>query len=134
MKFFLGERCAAARTVSKTVASEANGLGSTPSSPTNLETDMEKKIDFELLTVIDESIGDSASYVDALDKVIKWEKENRGLKGFHVSAPLDVMCGTRKVEDPKKEAEEMARGVLLLHRAGALGKWKEISGEELERM
>ena len=61
---------------------------------------MEKKIDFELLTVIDKSIGDSASYVEALDKVIKWEKENRGLKGFHVSAPLDVMCGTRKVEDP----------------------------------
>ena len=95
---------------------------------------MEKKIDFELLTVIDKSIGDSASYVEALDKVIKWEKENRGLKGFHVSAPLDVMCGTRKVEDPEKEAEEMARGVLLMHRAGALGKWKEISGEELERM
>jgi len=123
-----------AQTVSKTVASEANGLGSTPSCSTNLETDMEKKIDFELLTVIDESIGDSASYVDALDKVIKWEKENRGLKGFHVSAPLDVMCGTRKVEDPEKEAEEMARGVLLMHRAGALGKWKEISGDELERM
>lgn len=92
---------------------------------------MEKKIDFELLTVIDKSIGDSPSYVEALDKVIKWEKENRGLKGFHVSAPLDVMCGTRKVEDPEKEAEDMARGVLLMHRAGALGKWEEISGEEL---
>ena len=95
---------------------------------------MEKKIDFELLTVIDESIGNSPSYVDALDKVIKWEKENRGLKGFHVSAPLDVMCGTRKVEDPEKEAEEMARGVLLMHRAGALGKWKEIYGEELDML
>lgn len=92
---------------------------------------MEKKIDFELLTVIDKSIGDSASYVEALDKVIKWEKENRGLKGLHVSTPLDVMCGTRKVEDPEKEAEEMARGVLLMERAGALGNWKEISGEEL---
>ena len=95
---------------------------------------MEKKIDFELLTVIDESIGDSSSYVEALDKVIKWEKENRGLKGFHVSAPLDVMCGTRKVEDPADEANKMAHDVLMMHRAGALGKWKEISGEELERM
>lgn len=95
---------------------------------------MEKKIDEELLKVIDEAISSSPNYVDALDKVIKWEKENRGLKGFHVSAPLDVMCGTRKVEDPEKEAEELARGVLLMHRAGALGKWKEISGEELERM
>ena len=95
---------------------------------------MEKKIDFELLTVIDESIGDSSSYVEALDRVIKWEKENRGLKGFHISTPLDVLCGTRKVEDPEKEAEEMARGVLLMHRAGALGQYKEISGDELERM
>ena len=95
---------------------------------------MEKKIDFELLTVIDKSIGDSPSYVEALDRVIKWEKENRGLKGFHISTPLDVLCGTRKVEDPEKEAEEMARGVLLMHRAGALGQYKEISGDELERM
>lgn len=95
---------------------------------------MEKKIDFELLTVIDKSIGDSPSYVEALDKVIKWEKENRGLKGFHISTPLDVLCGTRKVEDPEKEAEEMARGVLMMHRAGALGQYKEISGDELERM
>ena len=95
---------------------------------------MEKKIDFELLTVIDESIGDSPNYVEALDRVIKWEKENRGLKGFHISTPLDVLCGTRKVEDPEKEAEEMARGVLLMHRAGALGQYKEISGDELERM
>lgn len=94
----------------------------------------QKEIDEELLKVIDEAISSSPSHVDALDKVIKWEKENRGLKGFHVSAPLDVMCGTRKVEDPAKEAEELARGVLLMHRAGALGKWKEISGEELERM
>ena len=95
---------------------------------------MEKKIDFELLTVIDKSIGDAPSYVEALDRVIKWEKKNRGLKGFHISTPLDVLCGTRKVEDPEKEAEEMARGVLLMHRAGALGQYKEISGDELERM
>ena len=95
---------------------------------------MEKKIDFELLTVIDESIGDSPSYVEALDRVIKWEKKNRGLKGIHISTPLDVLCGTRKVEDPEKAAEEMARGVLLMHRAGALGQYKEISGDELERM
>ena len=95
---------------------------------------MEKKIDFELLTVIDKSIGDSPSYVEALDKVIKWEKENRGLKGFHISTPLDVLCGTRKVEDPADEANKMAYDVLMMERAGALGKWKEISGEELEKM
>lgn len=95
---------------------------------------MEKKIDEELVKVIDEAIANSPNYTDALDKVIKWEKENRGLKGFHISTPLDVLCGTRKVEDPEKEAEELARGVLLMHRAGALGQYKEISGDELERM
>ena len=95
---------------------------------------MEKKIDFELLTVIDESIGDSPSYVEALDRVIKWEKKNRGLKGIHISTPLDVLCGTRKVEDTEKETEEMARGVLLMERAGALGKWKEVTAEELDIM
>ena len=95
---------------------------------------MEKKIDFELLTVIDESIGDSPSYVEALDRVIKWEKENRGLKGIHISTPLDVLCGTRKVEDPADEANKMAYGVLMMERARALGQYKEISGDELERM
>ena len=95
---------------------------------------MEKKIDFELLTVIDESIGDSPNYVDALDRVIEWQKQNRGLKGIHISTPLDVLCGTRKVEDPADEANKMAYGVLMMERAGALGKWKEISGDELERM
>ena len=94
----------------------------------------QKEIDFELLTVIDKSIGDSSSYVDALDKVIKWKKENRGLKGIHISAPLDVLCGTRKVEDPADEANKMAYDVLMMERSGALGKWKEISGGELERM
>lgn len=95
---------------------------------------MEKKIDFELLTVIDKSIGDSASYVEALDKVIKWEKENRGLKGLHISTPLDVMCGTRKVEDPVNEADKMAHDVLMMERSRALGQLKEVSAEELERM
>jgi len=95
---------------------------------------MEKKIDFELLTVIDESIGDSASYVDALDKVIKWEKENRGLKGLHISTPLDVLCGTRKIEDPVDEANKMAHDVLMMERAKALGQCKEVTGEELDMM
>jgi len=95
---------------------------------------MEKKIDFELLTVIDKSIGDSASYVDALDRVVEWQKQNRGLKGIHVSPSLDVMCGTRKVEDPADEANKMAHDVLMMERARALGQLREITGDELERM
>ena len=94
----------------------------------------QKEIDEELVKVIEEAISGSSSYVDALDKVIKWKKENRGLKGFHISTPLDVLCGTRKVEDPADEANKMAYDVLMMERAGALGKWKEISGEELEKM
>ncbi len=95
---------------------------------------MEKKIDFELLTVIDESIGDSASYVDALDRVVEWEKKNRGLKGIHISTPLDVLCGTRKVEDPVDEANKMAHDVLMMERARALNQLHEVTGDELERM
>ena len=86
------------------------------------------------MNVIDEAISGSSSYVDALDKVVEWQKQNRGLKGIHISTPLDVLCGTRKVEDTEKETEEMARGVLLMERAGALGKWKEVTAEELDIM
>lgn len=95
---------------------------------------MEKKIDFELLTVIDEAIANSPSYVDALDRVVEWQKQNRGLKGIHVSPSLDVMCGTRKVEDPVDEANKMAHDVLMMERSGALGLWREVTAEELERM
>ena len=95
---------------------------------------MEKKIDFELLTVIDEAIANSPSYVDALDRVVEWQKQNRGLKGIHVSPSLDVLCGTRKVEDPVDEANKMAHDVLMMERSGALGLWREVTAEELERM
>lgn len=95
---------------------------------------MEKNIDFELLTVIDEAIGDSPSYVDALDKVVEWQKQNRGLKGIHISTPLDVLCGTRKVEDTVDEANKMAHDVLMMERARAMGFCKEVTAEELERM
>ena len=95
---------------------------------------MDKKIDFELLTVIDEAIDDSPSYVDALDRVVEWEKKNRGLRGFHISTPLDVLCGTKKVEDPANEADKMAHDVLMMERARAMGFCKEVTAEELERM
>ena len=97
---------------------------------------MEKKIDFELLTVIDESIGDSSSYVDALDKVVEWQKQNRGLKGIHISPSLDLILNPddcRKI-DPKVEANKMAHDVLLMLRASAKGELKEVPMSELERM
>lgn len=92
------------------------------------------EIDEELVKVIDEAIYASPSYVDALDKVTEWEKKNRGLKGIHISAPLDVLCGTRKVEDSIDEANKMAHNVLMMERALALGQCKEVTYDELERM
>lgn len=93
-----------------------------------------KEIDEELVTVIDEAISASPSYVDALDRVVEWQKQNRGLKGIHVSPSLDVMCGTRKVEDPVDEANKMAHDVLMMERSRALGQCREVTAEELERM
>ena len=92
------------------------------------------EIDEELVNVIDEAISGSSSYVDALDRVVEWQKRNRGLKGIHVSPSLDVMCGTRKVEDPADEANKMAHDVLMMERSGALGLWREVTAEELDRM
>ena len=85
----------------------------------------EKKVDQELVQVIDNAIANSKDYVEALDKVIKFEKEHRGLKGMHISAPLDVLCGQRKVEDPHGEANKIAHDVLKIRRASALRQLKE---------
>lgn len=93
-----------------------------------------KDIDEELVKVIDEAIANSPSYTDALDRVVEWEKKNRGLKGIHVSPSLDVMCGTRKVEDPVDEANKMAHDVLMMERSRALGQLREVTAEELDMM
>lgn len=88
------------------------------------------KPDEELVKAIEDAIDSSTSSIAALDKVIAWEKEHRGLKGFHVSAPLDVMCGIRKVDDVNAEAERMAHDVLLVHLARAKGQLKEVDISE----
>ena len=94
---------------------------------------MEK--DEELVKLIESAMAEfGEDYVSALDKVVEWEKKNRGLKGLHVSAPLDVMCGVRKIDDPCSEAEKMAHDVLLMELSRARGQLKEVTGEELDRM
>lgn len=90
------------------------------------------EIDEELVKVIDESISSSTSFVEALGKVIEWKKKNRGLKGFHISSPPDVLCGTRKVKYPADEADRMAHDVLMMERDRALGQCRELTGDELE--
>ena len=92
--------------------------------------EQEKKVDMELVNVIEDAMANSKSSTEALDKVIEWEKEHRGLKGFHVSAPLDVLCGVRKVEDPANEAEKIAHDVLRMHLASVKGQLKEVDVSE----
>lgn len=42
--------------------------------------------DEKLLNVIDESVATSSSSVEALDKIIKWKKENEKLVGINFSS------------------------------------------------
>ena len=93
------------------------------------------EIDEELVKYIEEVIANSnGDYCSALDKVVEWRKKNRGLKGIHVSPSLDVMCGTRKVEDPVDEANNVAKDALVIMLASAQGKIKEVQPDELVRM
>ena len=84
------------------------------------------EIDEELATFIEATMDNEKSHCAALDKVIAWQKEHRGLKGFHISAPLDVMCGQRQVEDPYAESEKMAHDVLKMMLASARGQLEEV--------
>ena len=89
------------------------------------------EIDEELATFIEKAISESVDYCEALDKVIEWKKANRGLKGFHVSTPIDIMLGTREVKDPNEEAEKMAHDVLMMDLAHAKGHDKVVTNEVL---
>ena len=92
---------------------------------------MDGKVDAELVKVIESAISESRSCVEALDRVIEWKKENRGLKVFHVSTPIDIMLGTRKVEDHNEESEEMAHDVLMMNLIHAKGHYKDVTNEML---
>ena len=92
---------------------------------------MDSKVDAELVKVIESAISESKSCIEALDKVVEWKKANRGLTGFHVSTPIDIMLGTRKVEDPNKEVEKMAHDVLMMDLACARGQYKDVTNEVL---
>ncbi len=90
------------------------------------------EIDEELANYIEETIANSnGDYCSALDKVIKWQKKNRDLIGFHVSTPLDILCGQRKVEDPVDEANKIAHATLKMLLESAKGQLKDITNEEL---
>lgn len=91
------------------------------------------EIDEEFANYIEETIAESnGNYIDALDKVIEWEKNNRGLVGFHVGTPLDVLCGLREVEDAVEEANKVAHDTLLMLLESAKGELKEVTHDELD--
>ncbi len=92
------------------------------------------EIDEELATFIEKAISESVDYCEALDKVIEWQQKNRDLIGIHIGAPLDVMCGQRKVEDKWDEANKIAKDTLLILLESARGKLKEVTHGELEGM
>ena len=91
------------------------------------------EIDEELLKVIDESLANSEDYLEAFDKVIDFKKKHRGLKGYHVSQPIDFYLNTRKDIDPKAEANKIAHDILMMEKARAKGELKEVPMSELER-
>lgn len=71
----------------------------------------------KLLKVIDEAVATSSSSVEALDKILKWRKENDGLKGMHFSIyPIS--------EDGTVEKEKVADDLIKMIRCVANGEYK----------
>ena len=87
---------------------------------------MAVKKDPELAKFIQSVINGEGTWQAKFNKIIEWQKKNRGLKGFHVSAPLDVMCGQRVITDVNQEAENMAYDLCVMQLARAEGKIKEV--------
>jgi hypothetical protein len=74
----------------------------------------------KLLKVIDEIVATSSSSVEALDKIIKWRKENDGLKKIHFSVyPTS--------EDETVDEEKVAKSLITMMRCSANGDTKELN-------
>jgi len=80
------------------------------------------KKDIEAVKVIDAAIAGSSSYVEALDRYIKWEKEKRGLIGIHVS-----LNSFAKYDGSSEEKENIAKAILMMHRGSACGDFEDIT-------
>ena len=74
----------------------------------------------KLLKVIDEAVATSSSLIEALDKILKWRKENDGLKGIHFSIyPTS--------EDGTADKEKVAEDLIKMMRCSANGDYKRIT-------
>ena len=87
--------------------------------------------DNELADFIKSVIDGEGTWQQKFNKIVEWQKKNRGLKGLHVSAPLDVMCGQRVITDVNQEAENMAHDLCLMEQARAEGQFEEVTDLDL---
>lgn len=77
-----------------------------------------------LLKVIDEAVATSSSSVEALDKIIKWKKENEDLIDMHFS-----IYPTSNDETINKE--KVAKNLITMMRCSANGDYEDITCTEL---
>lgn len=78
----------------------------------------------ELVKFIDEAVASSESSMDALDKIIKWKKENDGLIGINCSIyPTS--------EDDTFDKEKVAHDLIKMMRSSANGDIKDITNTKL---
>jgi len=79
--------------------------------------------DEELLAVIDAAVAGRPSKAEALEEIIAFEKEKRGLKNWHATFYPE--------EGNSLDAEKMASDIIASKRAHALGDFRELTPEEL---
>lgn len=78
----------------------------------------------ELVKFIDETVATSSSSVEALDKIIKWKKENEGLVGVNFSIyPIS--------EDRTVDKEKYAKNLITMMRCSANGDFEDITNSNL---
>lgn len=78
----------------------------------------------ELVKFIDETVATSSSSVEALDKIIKWKKENEDLIGVNFSIyPTS--------EDETVDKEKFAKNLITMMRCSANGDFEDITNSTL---
>ena len=91
----------------------------------------ENKVDTELVNVIETAIKESKSYAEAFDRVIKFKKEHRGLRGFHATF-MDDFFRKEPIEDLNKELENRAHDILMMDLECAKGNCKRIDNPDCD--
>jgi hypothetical protein len=78
----------------------------------------------KLLKVIDEAVATSSSSFEALDNILKWQKENDELIGMHFSIyPTS--------EDGTVDKEKVAEDLIAMMKCSANGDYENITHLEI---